>query len=292
MRALVCGWFSFEEMGATAGDLLSRDLVCEWLGDSGMPFDVALAAPFPGGVRWDTVEPASYSHLIFACGPFGNGWPITELLPRFAHCRTIGVNLTMLQPLDEWNPFDLLIERDSSRTARPDLSFLSTAPLVPVVGVVLVHAQLEYEGGAHAQAEAAIGRLLESRELAVVDIDTRLDVNRHGMTTAAQVESLVARMDVVVTTRLHGLVLSLKNGVPVIAIDPIDGGAKLARQAKELGWPFALTVDQISDDRLAEALERCLQPDARDQARACMGSAVRTLTSVQQELLAGLQAGV
>jgi hypothetical protein len=47
----------------------------------------------------------------------------------------------MLQPLDEWNPFDLLLERDSSATARPDITFLSRQPKVPVVEVVQVHPQ-------------------------------------------------------------------------------------------------------------------------------------------------------
>ena len=66
--------------------------------------------------------------------------------------------------------------------------------------------------------------------MAVVAIDTRLDANRTGLRTPAQVESLIARTDVVVTTRLHGLVLALKNGVPAVAIDTVarrregDGG--------------------------------------------------------------------
>lgn len=32
------------------------------------------------------------------------------------------------------------------------------------------------------------------------------------------------------TTRLHGLVLVLRLGVPVLAVDPVDGGAKSARR--------------------------------------------------------------
>ena len=31
VRTLVAGWFSFEDMGATAGDLLARDVACSWL---------------------------------------------------------------------------------------------------------------------------------------------------------------------------------------------------------------------------------------------------------------------
>ena len=44
MKALVAGWFSFEGMGATAGDLMVRDVVCDWLGEAGMAFDIALGA--------------------------------------------------------------------------------------------------------------------------------------------------------------------------------------------------------------------------------------------------------
>lgn len=29
------GWFSSEQMGASAGDLLARDVACEWLREAG-----------------------------------------------------------------------------------------------------------------------------------------------------------------------------------------------------------------------------------------------------------------
>jgi hypothetical protein len=291
MKVLVAGWFSFEEMGATAGDLLARDLVCEWLDEAGRPYDVALAPPFEGGVDWQAVDPDEYSEVVFVCGPFGNGWPLTEVLPRFSSSRLVGVNLTMLEPLEAWNPFDVLLERDSSRTARPDVSFLSRQPKVPVVGVVLVHRQLEYEGGLHEAAAGAIEHLLESTGAARVDIDTRLDVNAHGLRTAAQVESVIARMDVVVTTRLHGFVLALKNGVPALAIDPIAGGAKVSRQAETLGWPYVLTVDHLAQESLAATFRHCLEPAARAEARAAADRAVAALKSVGPDLRAAVEAG-
>ena len=238
MKTLVAGWFSFERMGATAGDLLARDLVCQWLGRAGHAYDVALASPFPGGVDWHSIDPKSYSHVVFVCGPFGNGWPIPEFLAHFAGCRLVGINLSMIEPLEVWNPFDLLFERDSSASSRPDISFLSDQGRVPVVGVVEVHPQREYrERSTHQVAHEGIHRLISSREMSVVPIDTRLDINSTGLRTPAEVESLIARMDVVLTTRLHGMVLALKNGVPAIAIDPIAGGAKIRRQAETIGWP-------------------------------------------------------
>src|SRR5262249_15620796 len=141
-----------------------------------------------------------------------------EFLGRFAGCYKVGLDLSMIRPVGEWNPFDVLLERDSDRAARPDLSFLCRRPRVPVVGVALVHPQREYgPRGRHAEADAALGRLLAAREAALVRIDTRLDENATGLRTAAEVESLIARVDLMVTTRLHGMVLALKNGVPALA---------------------------------------------------------------------------
>ena len=128
MKVLVAGWFSFPEMGATAGDLLARDVVSR----------VARGPPAArttwrsrhrstaASTGW-TVDPADYSDVVFVCGPFGNGWPIPEFVERFAGRRLIGVNLSMLDPLDVWNPFDVLLERDSSACVRPDLSLLASA---------------------------------------------------------------------------------------------------------------------------------------------------------------------
>jgi hypothetical protein len=200
IRVLVAGWFSFEQMGTTAGDLLARDLACDWIKEAGLNYDVALAPPFHGGVNWKRVRPSRYSHVVFVCGPFGNGWPIPEFLERFKRTHLTGIDLTMLDPLDVWNPFDHLLERDSSVTSRPDIAFLSRERRVPVVGVVRVHPQKEYKAKArHEAAEAAIQRLITSREMAVVNIDTRLDTNATGLRTPSEVESLIARMDAVVT---------------------------------------------------------------------------------------------
>ncbi|HET6598251.1 MAG TPA: polysaccharide pyruvyl transferase family protein, partial [Anaerolineales bacterium] len=229
MKALVAGWFSFEDGHATAGDLITRDLVCEWLEAAGIPYEIALVPPFTGGVDWRSVEPQTFSHVVFVCGPFGRDEYEEEFLSRFKNCRLIGMNLSMKLPLDEWNPFDFLIERDSSVDTHPDISFLSQKHHVPVVGVCLVE---PYDGAPVEEANNAIHRLLQSNEVAAIPIDTRLDKNQTGLKTPAEIESVLARMDVVVTTRLHGTVLSLKNEVPVIAIDPEVGGWKIRRQAE------------------------------------------------------------
>ncbi len=277
MKALIAGWFSFENGGATAGDLLARDLACEWLKRAGCSYDGALASPFLGGVDWRSVDPETYSQVVFVCGPVRKEEKrITELLRRFVDSRTVGLNLSMLETLDVWNPFDLLLERDSPTSSRPDITFLSARARVPVVGVVLVGPQPEYEGKAvHQAANEAIGRLVASRGMSVVPIDTRLDANCTGLRSPAEVESLIARMDVVLTTRLHGMVLALKNGVPAVAIDAIAGGAKVKRQAGAIGWPVVFTADSLTDEALREAFDYCLTEEARAKADECRERAAR-----------------
>lgn len=286
MKVLLAGWFSFEQMGATAGDLMVREVVARWLADNGIAYDLAVAQPFTGGVDWRTVDPASYSHVVFACGPFGNGEPITEFLKRFAGRKLVGLNLSMLQRLDEWNPFDLLIERDSSRRANPDLAFASAQEKVPIVGVILVHRQNEYKKGMHAEVNAAITKLVGSRESSIVQIDTRLDVNATGLRTPREIESLIARMDVVVTTRLHGTVLAIKNSVPPVVVDPIAGGAKVASQARAIGWPIVLTADEVTGEKLGQAFEYCLTEAARVEAAKCNQRARQAIDVMRAEFLA------
>jgi hypothetical protein len=275
---------------ATAGDLMACEVACDWLRSAGHTFDVALAPPFTGGVDWRTVDPNAYSHLVFVCGPFRNIGPaITDFLKCFAHCRRIGLDLSMIEPVEAWNPFDLLLERDSNRAARPDISFLCCQGRLPVVGVCLVHPQKEYrDRGRHEVANEAIRRLLAVREVAAVPIDTRLDENSTGLRTTREVESLIARMDMLLTTRLHGTVLALKNGVPALAVDPIAGGAKIRRQAETVGWPVVFTADAIDDAALQQAFDYCLTAPARAKALACAEHARGQLSRVRDEFIAAL----
>ena len=130
--------------------------------------------------------------------------------------------------------------------------------------------------------------------MSVVEIDTRLPVNTTGLRTPAEVESAIARMDLVITTRLHGLVFALKNGVPAIAIDCFPGGDKLMRQANSVGWPLIFTVDQLEsgkskDEVLGTAFDFALTPQAKERAKECAGKALRDLAAVRDAFIAEFQ---
>jgi Polysaccharide pyruvyl transferase len=287
VKTLVAGWFSFEQGGATAGDLMAADLACEWLEEARNPYDIALAPPWEGGVNWRQVNPQHYAKVLFVCGPFRQYHNETEFLKHFEGCQMIGLNLTMPTPLHEWNPFDLLFERDSSVTAHPDLSFLARQPKVPVVGICLVEPYFVWPPAPAltAIANEAIQRLVASREIAAVLIDTRLDSNSTGLRTPTEVESLIARMDVMITTRLHGMVLALKNGVPVIAIDPEPGGAKICRQAETIDWPIVFAADALTEEGLQKAFDYCLTERARVKALACSQQSAHRVQAVRERFI-------
>ena len=64
------------------------------------------------------------------------------------------------------------------------------------------------------------------------------------------------------------MVLSLKNDVPVIAIDPISGGAKITRQAEVINWPYCYQLDQLSNEQLEEAYNLCLDPSVKEVVKS------------------------
>jgi hypothetical protein len=292
-RALVIGHFS------TVGDVESLDYVRGVLDAQQIAYDVLPYNPkfvdvIDGATVISRVDPGDYTHLIAVCGPF---WP--ELLEkrgfpldRFGHCTRIGVNLTMVEPLDEWNPFHVLLERDSSRTTRPDITFLQDTPRAPVVGLCTIARQGEY--GARQQHDAALelmNGLVEARGLAAVEIDTRWPKRRNsgGLGSPAQVISLIERVDVLLTNRLHGMVYALKAGVPVLAVDPVRGGDKVVAQARVLGWTAVATVEEASPARMEELLDWCLSPEGRAAAKAVAARARDKLQPVTGELAEALR---
>jgi Polysaccharide pyruvyl transferase len=288
MRVLLAGWFSLADGGATAGDLLVRDVLCGWLQEIGVAYDVAQRPPLGEGVEWHRVAARRYSHLLFACGPVGPSLAVAPLIERFESCKRVAVNVSVVGSA-AWRPFDVLLERDGLACARPDLAMLAATPArigpggretpavvterPPVVAVVRIHRQGEYPAANPDVAHLAFAELLASREAAAFDLDTVLDPGVPGRRTPAEVLALLGKADIVLTTRLHGMALALAQGVPAIAVDPVPGGAKVLAQAEALGWPAAVTVDALEQGALEGMLDWCLTAAARERALACAARA-------------------
>ncbi len=99
MRVLVAGWPSFLHGEATAGDVLAMEAVRRGLAGADVECDLAWSPVFrPGGLDLGRADPASYSHLVFACGPHGP--QIEELHRRYARCTRIAVGVSVIDPDD------------------------------------------------------------------------------------------------------------------------------------------------------------------------------------------------
>lgn len=83
-KAVICGWFSYAQGHATAGDLLARDVLGDWLDEIGIDHVTAVAPPFTGGPTLDSIDPGEFTHAVFVCGPLERGPMEPDFLFRFA----------------------------------------------------------------------------------------------------------------------------------------------------------------------------------------------------------------
>jgi polysaccharide pyruvyl transferase len=275
-RALVVGWPSFVHGIASAGDVLGMEAARDELQRAGLPCDMALSAVFrPEALRLEDAEPARYTLLVFACGPL-HGWQVASLHSRYAHCRRVAVGVSVIDPADPAAAgFHVILARDGDGAApRGDLALHPRHAPVPVAGVILAGAQPEY--GADGQGDQVgtdLAGWLRGWDCALVPLDTRLDREDWRLAyRPAELEAIIRRLDLMVTTRLHGLVLALKNGVPALAVDPVAGGAKVTAQARAWGWPAIMTTESLSQETLGGWRDWCLSPAGKSAAAAAAAS--------------------
>ncbi|MFE0985611.1 polysaccharide pyruvyl transferase family protein [Streptomyces rochei] len=278
-RILVTGWFSFLHGEATAGDVLALRRVEEVLREAGLAYDVVWSPGFRAeGTHLEDLDPAAYSRLVFVCGP-AHGWQVEELHRRFAHCVRIAVGVSVIDPgSPAVTGFHRVLARDAEGTG-PTLDLAARAPALParpVAGVVLTHGQHEYGGQRrHEEVAAALTRWLAGKDCARLELETRLDAHDWRLCgTPAQLEAVLTRLDLVVTDRLHGLVLALRAGTPALAVDPVEGGAKVTAQARACGWPALVAAERLTEEALEHWWQWCLTGGRSEAVR--IGAAFRS----------------
>jgi hypothetical protein len=274
-RVLVTSWAAFRHGEATAGDVLAVSAVERALTMSEIAHDTSWSPRFrPGAFTLDDAEPSRYTHLVFVCGPLA-GWQVESLHDRFSATRRIAVGVSIPDPTDPAvTGFDRILPRDGTADA-PSADLAIAAPLEPVPVVVRIQAPAQPEYGPHRRhraVHAALDEQLSRHSCAVLDLDTRLGPGA-PFSRPEEYCAVLGRADVVVTTRLHGLVLALRQGVPAIAVDPIADGAKVSSQADALGWPAVITADAMCSG--PEPFDRwwrwCLSGEGREAADRLRG---------------------
>ncbi|WP_438388019.1 polysaccharide pyruvyl transferase family protein [Actinopolyspora saharensis] len=273
MRALVVGWPSFLHGEATAGDVAAMRHVADRLRRSGIDCDTAWSPGFlPGQTGLEAAPAEHYTDLVFVCGP-AHGDQVLELHRRYARCRRTAVGVSVIDGTDPAvTGFHRVLARDGpGRSPTTDLAARRGTDPVPVVGVVLAPQQPEYgDRREHSEVHRALRRWISQVDCAPLELDSRLATDEwRRCRTPEQFASLVGRTDLVLTTRLHGLVFGLSNDVPVLAVDPVTGGGKVSAQAWAWDWPALLgpAEARLPGGEPARALEHwwrwCTSPEAR-----------------------------
>jgi polysaccharide pyruvyl transferase len=289
-RTVLVAWYGSTEAGGTIGDLLAmRSVVARLVAEGhtvshASAYDVEVAGSRRADVN--SARPDEFDGLVFVCGPIIRGHPQTQaLFERFAAIPMLGVAVSLF-PAGHANyadPFDRVLPREGRAPAFEDVAIAAPQDAAVVVrsdarftvGIVLRGPQSEYEPQrclAERTSEIvreAAREIIARRGGRIVEIENHLQ--RSGISPAA-IESRYAACDLVLTSRFHGAMLALRHGVPFVAIDQIEGGAKVSALVGATGWPHvyraesadAAVVVSAAEDALSGRLGRRMADITRD----------------------------
>lgn len=119
------------------------------------------------------------------------------------------------------------------------------------MAVCLVGGQVEYGDRDGHERAATLGEQASAGRKSV-PVQTLLDQTRP---VPASVEIDLQSASSMITTRMHGALLAIYHGVPVLSVDQIRGGAKVTRIVGQLDWPV-FNAWTATPDQLAEELDK------------------------------------
>lgn len=256
-KAVFAWWGALENGGETIGDLYALCRVVRWLAPLFQSVSIASNVPYAELVElghpvrpMEEIEAAGNSALIFVCGPMIKGsTSFQEMMARFSGCRTFAIGVTRLPQTspDHWDPFDVAVYRDGGQGPVGDLAFAPgfaelVHPQDGLVGICLRGSQVEYGENVclHENASELARIAIQNAKQGHVLLDTRL----HGSIDGAQaIIRQFQQCSVIVTSRLHGTLLSIALGIPVFAIDQIRGGNKVMVTCNQVSWAAVWPAD-------------------------------------------------
>lgn len=261
-KVLITGYFSLPLSTNTAGDLMVVNTICKMLDDMDVAYDVVVeknVIEVKHAIRLSDANVDDYTALLFTCGPLVEAPELQTIINKFQKLKKIAINVSVIDAhKNALKMFDSVIPRDSSEEVNIDLALGYPLKSTMVCGIIYVGPQQEYFNQKHNEVAEIINSVTHSMDIATVFIDTKLPYNEFGLKSIHEVHSVIQKMDFIITTRLHGSILSLMSGVPFIAIDPVPGGAKIKKQLDLIGWKYCYTADEITKDLLIETIKELL----------------------------------
>jgi hypothetical protein len=271
--------------GPTMGDLLAVNNLSSRLHQRGIVHAV-ISHPelqIPGHLPVEdiySIKPVR--RVVLVCGPITDSRDLSDLLSVHRHAIKIAAGVSVLANHARMNRrFHHIVGRDGIDPSYFDLAISKTVEPAgnrrfETVGVCLRGPQSEYgtrrAGMAH-QAEATFNNAARELALRPLEIDTVLSP-QNG---AGAIHAGFAASDIVLTTRMHGALLALAAGKPVIAIDQVPGGAKVSAVIGKTGWPFVFRAEQASAETVRSAVDELRAGKWEDQVIGAQAK-IRELT--------------
>ena len=253
-----CGTLDKRGEVTTIGDLMAVYNVALYLTRSVGHVDIAWSGNLFDLTRYcidvEGADQPHYDAVLYVCGPLTAGHK--HFLARFHASKKIalGVSITgrgtgTLNPLDF---LDAVYVRDSDLQSNFDLALAdvgyphlmaSTKIRDSRVAICLAGDQAEYGADdGFDKAEDLIQQVTTNHQ--IVSVQTLLASTRP---LPASVELDLQCSSALITTRMHGALLAIYHGVPLISIDQIRTGAKVTKMVTQLDWPVfnAWTADKF-----------------------------------------------
>ena len=263
----VVWWGSFSN-GATVGDLLVLKEVINLLQELDLKFTL-FSSHNTEDLQSEPLAKMKIEELtavLFVCGPVVLNFRPLRALAEEIKSRNIpfiGVSVSILSPLD--NPFNRVIAREGLSNSFFDLSPLQKANGIfkmhlkrklqvgkIKVGISLRGHQSEYgpERCMCEEAQNLIDRALSSLEQSSIGVEIyKIDhALSGGMLNVSAYDQIYQSCDFIITTRFHGAIMAVRNMVPFVAIDQIEGGEKVTSLLQELCPEKVLKVDYSAED--------------------------------------------
>lgn len=288
---LLCWWGSLPG-GVTIGDLMAVNNLSAELHARGHPHAILSHPRFAmeGHVKCRTLPlvTSEVRTLVFVCGPLLSDPRLLKLFSMFPAARKLAVGVSVLAGESGINRLvSGFVARDGMSPCFFDLALDDVKPVSvrnrdrPLrVGLCFRGRQREY-GSANCKAgraEALLERAATAISSRLVRISTELAYN-----SPDHIRAQLEEVDLVLTTRLHGSLLPLALGKPVIAVDQIVGGAKVLPLLTRIEWPYVVPVEKASEERLRGMLHEILHRWPVSEVTHSQGLALRLSRQAVQE---------
>lgn len=286
MKICICWWGTFPGGGETIGDLFALDALahslCEYdiniVSEHNYHFTAASKI-----IKIENLKPNIYDVFIFVCGPLiKESIQQCTLFNKFNDKYKIAIGVSLINGYK--SNFDLIISRGNNSSNYFDLSLCS--PYLSRISEKLSNVERNYIGVCYRGrqrdygtqnckdlfVEKELNKLTENSVYSILEIETRLDKSKLSV---EEIMHSFYKCKFLLTTRLHGTILSIYAKTPFISVDQILQGGKLTELEKVLNTGNIFNLNAINNKILLNKVHEIEQSAFSDKILELRTSAIQ-----------------